>query len=154
MTTSHRAGGPGGFLAPGPDALRACFANDNDAGLAFPGRIACGLVLSTEFAAGGAPCVAIRLLGTDKTLSQVIVVTEDASDIIADWRGLGRDLDLPLYLRDASGVMTPVTPLAGEIVHARRKGSPLSGRRPRFLTRRKVPANPVPAGSAKVVRKG
>jgi len=153
MTTSHRADGPGGFLAPGPDALRARFANDNDGSLALPGEVARGVVLSTEFMPDGAAVVAIRLLGPDGSFSPAIVATQDISDIIAEWRGLGRDLDLPLYLREASGVMTPVTPLAGEIVHARRKGSPLSGRRPRFLARRKVPGASVAAGSMKALRK-
>ncbi len=153
MTTSHRADGPGGFLAPGPEALRARFANDNDGSPVLPGAVARGVVLSTEFMPNGLPCAAIRLLGVDGSLSSAIVATQDISDIIAEWRGLGRDLNLPLYLRDASGVMTPVTPLAGEITHARRKGSPLSGRRPRFLVRRKVPETPVVAGSAQVLRK-
>lgn len=154
MTTSHHADGPGGFLAPGPEALRACFANDNDGGLTQPGEIARGVVLSTEFMPDGTAAIAIRLLGPSGGLSPAIVVTQDISDVIAEWRGLGRDLDLPLYLRDASGVMTPVTPLRGDIVHARRKGSPLSGRRPRFLARRKIPPMSLVAGTAKAFRKG
>lgn len=153
MTTSHRADGPGGLSAPGPEAFRARFANDNDGSPVLPREVARGIVLSTEFMPNGAPCAAIRLVGIDGSLSSAIVATQDISDIIAEWRGLGRDLNLPLYLRDACGVMTPVTPHAGEITHARRKGSPLSGRRPRFLARRKVPETPAVAGSAKMLRK-
>ena len=154
MQSSHHADGPDSLVLSGPGDHRAKPANDNLT--RFPAALegVYGLALITEFAPEGTPVVTIRGLDAEGGLLPPLHIARDPSDIVALWRGLGRDLNLPLYLPDDAGVMTPVTPLAGEIVHARRKGSPLSGRRPRFLTRRKVPANPVPAGSAKVVRKG
>jgi hypothetical protein len=139
MTTSHRADGPGSLALPGPGDLRAVFANDNASPPSVGAGVAHGVVLCAETQGDGQPFAAIRLLGAGATLSAPVHISLESWDIIALWRGLGRDLNLALYLRDASGVMTPITPLTGEIVHLRRKGSPLSGRRPRFLTRRRVP---------------
>lgn len=139
MKTSHHADGPGSLFVPGPGDLSATFANDNR--LRFPASIegARGLVLATETARDGAALATLRLLGADGTLTEAIHITQEPWDIVALWRGLGRDLNLPLYLRDATGQTTPVSPVAGEVIHAHHKGSALSGRRPRFLARRQMP---------------
>ncbi len=142
MKTSHHTDGPGGLARPGPGDLAAFYANDNRARFPEPVAGARGLVLSTEASKGGFHFAAIRLLGLDGGLSEPLHVVCEPWDIIALWRGLGRDLNLPLFLRDISGVMTPITPLAGEIVYARRYGSALSRRRPRFLARRRAPLSP------------
>jgi hypothetical protein len=149
MTTRHHADGPGGLFVPGPGDLSAVFANDNRR--RFPAAIAgaCGLVLAAEHTQDGAALATIRALEADGTLGEAIHITEEPWDIIALWRGLGRDLGLPLYLHDATGGMTPVSPVAGEIIHAHHRGSALSGRRPRFLARRRMPlAAMAPAGKA------
>ncbi len=140
MTASHRTGGPGSRVLSGPraDLMRAA----NDAGTG-RGRLA-GLALCAE-AQGGQPVLAIRTIFRDGRLGQALHVASHDGEVIALWRGLGRDFDLPLYLRDCGGVMTPVTPPRIAAAAPRRFGSALSGRRPRFLTRRKVPpAMPVP----------
>ena len=96
-------------------------------------------MLATEIARDGAALATIRLLSADGTLTEAIHMTQEPWDIVALWRGLGRDFNLPLYLRDATGRTTPVSPVAGEVVHAHHKGSALTGRRPRFLARRQIP---------------
>ena len=138
MKTSHHTDGPGSLVRPGPGEFAAFFANDNRARFPEPVAGARGLVLSTEASKDGFHFAAVRLLGLDGTLSEPLHVVCEPWDIIAMWRGLGRDLNLPLYLRDISGTMTPITPLVGERVFARRHGSALSGRRPRFLARRRT----------------
>lgn len=142
MKTSHHTDGPGSILRPGPGDLPAFYANDNRA--RFPVQVAGarGLVLSTEASKDGLHFAAIRLLGLDGGLSEPLHVVCEPWDIIALWRGLGRDLNLPMFLRDISGAMTPIAPLNGERVFARRHGSALSGRRPRFLARRRAPLVP------------
>ncbi len=66
------------------------------------------------------------------------LVTSCPSDenIIADWRRLGAELQLPLYILNATGQLESVSFEAHE-QRLRRFGSPLSGRRPRFLARRR-----------------
>lgn len=157
MTTSHQADGPGSALLSGPRDLTAFFANDNR--MRFPAVVtgACGLVLAAETGKDSRefPLVTIRLLAQDGSLSEPLHATREQRDIIALWRGLGRDFNLPLFLRDISGAMTPIAPLVGERVFAHRYGSALSGRRPRFLARRQVPLNPFKiCGKAKSARKG
>lgn len=142
MSTSHRSDGPGSSTLPGPRDLAAFYANDNRARFSASLAGACGVVLAAEPDPDGMTLVTIRLLIADGTLSDPLHATPDPGDVIALWRGFGRELNLPLYLRDGSGVMTPVTPLAGEFVYARRYGSALTGRRSRFLTRRQVPMTP------------
>lgn len=153
MKTSHHADGPGSLVRPGPGDHPAFFANDNRARLAVPVAGARGLVLATETGRDGSALATIRALAADGTLGAPLHLTREPWDIIALWRGLGRDLDLPLFLRDISGAMTPIAPLAGEIVFAHRRGSALSGRRPRFLARRKVPMARVAAAKASGFRR-
>ena len=170
MKTSHQADGPGSPLLSGPGDLTAFFVNDNQA--RFPAAVAgaCGLVLAAETGKDRtttgsnsetgsegqeAPFVTIRLLAKDGSLSEPLHATREQRDIIALWRGLGRDFNLPLFLRDISGAMTPIAPRAGECVFAHRYGSALSGRRPRFLARRQVPLAPFRISrKAKSTRKG
>jgi hypothetical protein len=63
--------------------------------------------------------------------------TASNADIVALWRGMGRDLNLPLRLALRDGTVENVTHAPGELSHARRRGSQLGYRRPRFLARRK-----------------
>ncbi len=155
MKTSHHTDGPGSILRPGPGDLAAFYANDNQPRPPAPDIDACGLVLSAEASKNGAHFAMLRILAQDGSLSEPIDVVCEPWDIIAHWRSLGRELDLPLYLRDTSGAMTPVAPLAGEHVFAHHGGSPLSGRRPRFLARRQVPLTRlhVVGGTSKTGRK-
>lgn len=155
MKTSHHADGPGSRVRPGPGAHPAFFANDNRARFPVPVAGVRGLVLATETGRDGSALATIRMLAVDGTLGAPLHTAREPWDIIALWRGLGRDLDLPLFLRDISGAMTPIAPLSGEIVFAHCRGSALSGRRPRFLARRLVPmANPTTAKVPGSRRKG
>jgi hypothetical protein len=63
-------------------------------------------------------------------------------DVVAEWRALGASTGLPLKIQLSNGsVMTPY-PQVGRLqvgpVRIRRRHGLLSGRRPRFLTRRKT----------------
>jgi hypothetical protein len=152
MNTSHHADGPGITVLSGPGDLRAFgvrvhSANDN--GLPATAIAAArGLVLSLEAGSNLEPVATIRLLAEDDTLLEPVHIAHESFEVVALWRGLGRDLGLPLYLRDSAGVMTPVMPVLGERVYPRAKGSPLSGRRPRFLARRRAPLKPFRDGKS------
>jgi hypothetical protein len=129
-------------VRPGPGDFVAVCANDNAGMDAAPVTGVAGLVLAFESDSAGAAIVAIRAMDAEGHLAEPIHVAREADDIIALWRGLGRELNLPLFLRDIRGVMTAMASLLPERAFARRRGSPLSGRRPRFLARRMVPLAP------------
>lgn len=145
MTASPSAAGSGGLVPPGPGAIpppcalpgdaQPTGANDNRPPL---GPLA-GLALAAERDSHGAAMLAIRPILGDGSLGAALMTTRSDTEIIALWRGLGRDFNLPLYLRDRAGAMTPVAPRIAEAGFPRSRGSALAGRRPRFLTRRKGP---------------
>jgi hypothetical protein len=148
MIAGHHADGPDGRWLSGPGATSMIASNDNrlgDKGLS-------GLVLSAERSAAAAPMIAIRAMDRRGRLGAPLHVSCSDQDIIALWRGLGRDFNLPLFLRDGDGVMTPLAPPAR--MYRRGRGSPLSGRRPRFLARRKGPAGPCTPSGADARREG
>lgn len=153
MKTSHHADGPGDSALPGPGDLAAFYANDNRARPSDAVSDVRGVVLAAEIGRNGTALVTIRVLTMDGSLSEPLHVTHEPWDVIALWRGFGRAHNLPLYLRDASGVMTPISPLAGEFAFAHRYGSALSNRRPRFLARRQMPLAPHAAQNAANGRK-
>lgn len=80
----------------------------------------------------------IILAHRDERFSRLFATYEDDEFVIADWRSLGADLRLPLYIVDAQGRLECATIDAPICQRLRRLGSPLSGRRPRFLSRRRV----------------
>lgn len=142
MIASHRTDGPGGVMPSGPNRTPVMAANDNRAQdtRRMPGVD--GLVLSTEIDALGRRVITIRALYPEGELGYPLDSATDDQNAVALWRGLAREFGLALYLRDARGVMTPVTPRTEARTSPRRRGSPLSGRRPRFLARRKGPPAP------------
>ena len=77
------------------------------------------------------------ILGHDDVgCSRLIAVHDTDEQVIADWRNLGARLCLPLFILGSDGQLQcaseePCGP------RQRRLGSALSGRRPRFLARRK-----------------
>lgn len=139
MIASHHADGPGGFLRPGPGDFTALSANDNIGMDCAPITGVAGLVLAFETGGDGQAFVAIRAMDREGQLADPLHVAHEPDDIIALWRGLGRDLNLPLFLKDIRGQMTAIASLLPERAFPRRYGSALSGRRPRFLARRKPP---------------
>lgn len=73
-----------------------------------------------------------------------------ADDVVAVWRGAAQHYGLPLIIAGDDGVMQEPLPQIGRLlvgpVRIRRRLGSLSGRRPRFLTRRKtsrLPCRPV-----------
>lgn len=127
------------FLTGQPPAA-VLFANDNRA----PGRGSApigtaGLALCCESDAAGAPFATIRPVFLDGTLGEPLLGLRDGSDIIALWRGLGQQMRLPLFAQLPDGTLEAFGLSTGGPAHARRGGSPLSGRRPRFARKRAVP---------------
>jgi Family of unknown function (DUF6101) len=80
----------------------------------------------------------IVLLHMDPSLELVLSRTKDDSDIIALWRRFADGLGLPLLIEDKDGRLQTVSDGMATGPYERRLGSPLKGRRPRFLNRRRV----------------
>ena len=80
----------------------------------------------------------IVLLHMDPSLELVLSRTDDDSDIIALWRRFAAGLGLPLLIEDSEGRLQTVSEGMATGPYERRHGSPLKGRRPRFLNRRRV----------------
>jgi hypothetical protein len=139
MRTSHHVDGPGSVMLSGPDARPTFVANDNVAPAAPAPGEAMGLVLALLLGPGDEPYAALQILATTGERTNSLLLAYDDHDLIALWRGLGRDLGLPLYLFDAENGLQQVTRRLGEVSYARRNGSPLTGRRTRTAHRRQVP---------------
>lgn len=91
----------------------------------------------------GAGAPAFELAIVDETGAIGCVLGRFAEeDIVAEWRRLGLASGLPLMLQNPDGSLSApypqIGPLALGCVHFRRGHGLLSGRRPRFLTRRKT----------------
>lgn len=84
----------------------------------------------------------IELLHRDPSLTLPLVVTEDADIVERDWMAWGRTLGLPLLIigldRSVGAPLGEDEPTIRIAPQKPRRYSVLSGRRPRFLTRRKT----------------
>lgn len=120
----------------------AFFVNDNITQVASPPRDCVGLVLSREEDTTGISHLTIRLYFKHGLDDYPLLATQDARAIITLWQGMGKDFSLPLYLRNENGEIVCVRAKEDQSSYPRRLGSPLSGRRPRFLTRRRSPLTP------------
>jgi hypothetical protein len=96
----------------------------------------------------GAVRTTVELMHRDPAMSLPLVVVEDlgdGEDVSADWQAWGRALGLPLLIVDADGSVRAPLEQIGQLVvgdaQARRAPSSLTGRRPRFLKRRKTGFN-------------
>ncbi|MGL4240437.1 MAG: DUF6101 family protein [Beijerinckiaceae bacterium] len=78
----------------------------------------------------------VAFLHVDPALDVILCRAPDDADVIALWRRHGRAARLPLLVEDSDGRLQPLpeAPPAGPA--ARRYGSALKLRRPRFLARR------------------
>jgi hypothetical protein len=92
----------------------------------------------------------VELMHRDPQLSLPLSVAADLTEVAADWKAWARVLGLPMLLVEADGSWRAIEARVGQVVvgavRPRRARSVLNGRRPRFLTRRKVgvkPATPV-----------
>lgn len=101
-----------------------------------------GVAVRLDPVAGGSGYVAeILLLHHDEALNLTLHRAETTDELVDIWQGWGDALGLPLMAFDGDGRVQTV--ILGDLLtsHAplpRRKGSFFAGRRPRFLTRRKV----------------
>lgn len=90
----------------------------------------------------GEGLVVLELLHRDPHLSLPLSVARDLDDVVADWKSWARVLALPMLIVEVDGSWHPVETRLGAVVvrptRPRRRRSVLAGRRPRFLTRRKV----------------
>ena len=138
--TNRFGNGAGSVVLPASGEFWACCANDNESrALTFAApHGACGFVLARDANQPGASLSALLQDGTMLCLHHVT----QSHDVIALWRGLGRDFNLPLYLQDAQESLICVSYQPGDLSFTRRLGSPLSGRRPRFLSKRKTALKP------------
>lgn len=80
----------------------------------------------------------ILLCHREPGLSKRVETADDDADIIALWRSIGRKLNLPLFAETLDGEIVQIDPMPCLMALPRRYGSAVSGRRPRFLQRRKV----------------
>ena len=121
-------------------AQAATFQNDNAAphcgALPVGARV---LVLSQAMDTADQPILMIRILLDDGSFMPALYVARDSFEVIALWKGFGRDLNLPLGMLDESGAIIAVSHAPGEQSYARRGGSPLTHRRTRTASKRQVP---------------
>jgi len=86
--------------------------------------------------------VIVELLHRDPGLSLPLVVADEPEGVAADWQAWAEVLDLPLLVvADDGRVNTPrmrIGALTIKRPKPRRRHSFFAGRRPRFLTRRKI----------------
>lgn len=88
----------------------------------------------------------VELMHRDPQLSLPLSVASDLGEVAADWRAWARVLGLPMILVESDGSWREIESRIGGVVVGRvlprRARSVMNGRRPRFLTRRKVGVAP------------
>ncbi|HMN86814.1 MAG TPA: DUF6101 family protein [Bauldia sp.] len=90
----------------------------------------------------GAIRVHVELLHDDPGLTLPLLVAEEPEEAAADWQAWGRALNLPLLVVEQDGTIRAPLSRLGQLTVGtpgpRRLRRFLSGRRPRFLRRRKI----------------
>lgn len=113
-----------------------------DMTLAVPVRAYAGIAARVETTEGFAPQVIVELRHPDPALTVPLVVGEATGDVAADWQAWARTLNLPLLVVGQDGRAVEALERLGALtiagVKPRRRISFLTGRRSRFLRRRKV----------------
>lgn len=98
--------------------------------------------IGADGASDGDGLVVVELMHRDPQLSLPLSVASDLGDVAADWKAWARVLGLPMLLVESDGTWRAIEERIGQVavamVKPRRARSVLAGRRPRFLTRRKV----------------
>ena len=102
--------------------------------------VAIRLVPETDDAPAG---VAVYLEHLDPALSIELYAAESSDDVVAEWQLWSRVLGLPLLVAGSDGAFSEPFPSIGAVrckppTQRRRRRSPLSKRRPRFLVRRRA----------------
>ena len=90
--------------------------------------------------------VAVYLEHRDPALSIELYAAENADDVVAEWQLWSRTLGVPALVAGSDGKLSEPFPRLGGVrckppAQRRRRRSPLAGRRPRFLTRRRPGAS-------------
>lgn|SRR5690606_751715 len=89
----------------------------------------------------GEVLVTLELMHSDPKLSVPLLVASNLDDVAADWRTWSEAYGLPMLLVEADGKVNRLEDTIGGISidqpKRRRKGNPASGRRIRFLSKRK-----------------
>jgi hypothetical protein len=113
-----------------------CASNDN-ASRFRQGQPYIGVILRQVRQAGIAH-FEIILAHPQPNLSRLYASHPTDETVIAEWRGLGERLRLPLLILNEAGALEAVTGCTTDQGGPRRGGSALSGRRPRFLVKRQT----------------
>jgi hypothetical protein len=95
-----------------------------------------GVALSVETHCDGSVSYRLMLAHRDADLNAVLFETDDDTNIVALWRAFARDLGLPGLVETAPGQFERAD--AGRHQPMRRRNAALTGRRPRFLSRRRM----------------
>ncbi|MEA2873945.1 MAG: hypothetical protein QOH67_3921 [Hyphomicrobiales bacterium] len=87
--------------------------------------------------------VAVFLEHLDPALSIELYSAENSDDVVAEWQLWSRVLGVPCLVADSDGALSEPFPRLGAVrckapAQRRRRRSPLSKRRPRFLARRRA----------------
>lgn len=89
----------------------------------------------------GEVTVTLELMHHDPSLCVPLLVASDLNDVAADWRAWADAYRLPMLLVEADGIARPLEEALGGVKIAsperHRRGRAVSGRRPRFLARRR-----------------
>lgn len=89
----------------------------------------------------GAILARLILVHPDPSLSVVLKETTRPEDLAGDWQAWAVKLTLPMVVLDADGELKPIRAFRAQPSghpEPRRRNASLTGRRPRFLVRRKV----------------
>lgn len=90
----------------------------------------------------GKVTVTLELMHSDAALSVPLLVADDLEDVAADWRAWAEAYRLPMLLVEADGIARTLDESLGALrtaqMQPRRRGKLSSGRRPRFLARRRL----------------
>ncbi|MBL8583607.1 MAG: hypothetical protein JNL61_15470 [Rhizobiaceae bacterium] len=109
--------------------------------IVLPARAFRGVAARAIEDAEGNVTVTLELMHADPMLSVPLLVADDLDDVAADWRAWADAYRLPMLLVEADGVARTLDESLGALrtahMQPRRKGRISSGRRPRFLARRR-----------------
>jgi len=100
-----------------------------------------GVAVATTISEEGVLRSAIELVHGDPELNYQVFEEVGNANVVAEWQNWGRKLRLPLFIRSGDGALLPYSQqvdgvLLGKVSN-RRKLTAESGRRARFLNRRK-----------------
>jgi hypothetical protein len=86
------------------------------------------------------------VLTAENPARDVVIGIFDESEVVAEWRAIAAAWGLPLVMEKADGTRETAQPQIGRVklgaIRIRRRHGLLSGRRPRFLVRRKTTCLP------------